>query len=160
MEVVYWIIISIMFIIGFIGLVYPIIPSVIFIVGGIILYGFFFSFEPFGVFFWIVQSFFILTLFFADYIANMIGVKRYGGTKAGVWGSTIGLLVGPFIIPGFGIIVGPFAGAVLAELMIHKKNIIDSLKIGFGSVLGFITGAFAKFIIQAFMIGYFLLIVL
>lgn len=42
MEIVYWSIISVLFIIGFIGLIYPIIPSVLFLLAGYLLYGFFF----------------------------------------------------------------------------------------------------------------------
>ncbi len=160
MEILYWSIIGILFIIGFLGLIYPVIPSVLFIMGGILLYGFLFSFEPFGFFFWSVQVLFTVALFSADYVTNIIGIKRYGGTKAGMWGSTIGLLAGPFIIPVFGIIIGPFAGAVLAELIVHRTDFITSLKIGFGSVLGFIASVFAKGIIQAFMVIYFLITVL
>lgn len=159
MEIVYWSIISILFIIGFVGLVYPIIPSVLFLLAGYILYGVFFSFEPFGWFFWLIQSFFIILLFVADYIANMIGVQKYGGSKAGVWGSTIGLLVGPFIIPFLGILIGPFIGAVAAELLVNKRDFKNSLKIGVGSVVGFISSVITKAIIQTLMIVYFLLVV-
>ncbi|MDQ0975833.1 hypothetical protein F4694_001798 [Bacillus niacini] len=159
MEIVYWSIIIVLFIIGFVGLVYPIIPSVLFLLAGYILYGVFFSFEPFGWFFWVIQSFFIILLFVADYIANMIGVQKYGGSKAGVWGSTIGLLVGPFIIPFLGILVGPFIGAVGAELLVNKRDFKNSLKIGFGSVVGFISSVITKAIIQTLMIVYFLLVV-
>jgi len=159
MEIAYWSIISILFIIGFVGLVYPIIPSVLFLLAGYILYGVFFSFDPFGWFFWLIQSFFIILLFVADYIANMIGVQKYGGSKAGIWGSTIGLLVGPFIIPFLGILIGPFIGAVGAELLVNKRDFKNSLKIGFGSVVGFISSVITKAIIQTLMIVYFLLVV-
>ncbi|MCM3692410.1 DUF456 domain-containing protein [Neobacillus niacini] len=160
MEIVYWSIIVILFIIGFAGLIYPIIPSVLFLLAGYLLYGVFFSFEPFGWFFWLIQSFFIILLFIADYIANMIGIQKYGGSKAGVWGSTIGLIVGPFVIPFLGILIGPFIGAVAAELLVNKTNFKDSLKIGFGSVVGFISSVITKTIIQILMLVYFFLVVL
>ncbi|WP_342432327.1 DUF456 domain-containing protein [Neobacillus sp. FSL H8-0543] len=159
MEIVYWGIISILFVVAFIGLIYPIIPSVLFILAGFLLYGAFFSFAPFGWFFWLIQGLFIVLLFVADYIANMIGVQKYGGSKAGIWGSTIGLLVGPFVIPVLGILIGPFIGAFIAELAVNKRNIQDSLKIGFGSVVGFISSVLTKTIIQLIMIAYFLLVV-
>ncbi len=87
MEWMYWLIIWLVFIIGFVGLIYPIIPSVLFIVGGMLLYGVFFSFEPFSWFFWIIQGMFVLLLFGADYLVNLFGVKKFGGSKAGVWGT-------------------------------------------------------------------------
>jgi uncharacterized protein len=160
MDLLYWVLIVAMFIISFIGLIYPIIPSVVFILGGFILYGLFFSFEEFSWVFWTVQILFVVLLFSADYLANMLGVKKYGGSKAGVWGSTIGLLVGPFVIPVFGILIGPFLGAVIAELLIHRKGFTETLKIGVGSVIGFISSVITKSIVQAVMIVYFLIIVL
>ncbi|MDQ1145028.1 uncharacterized protein YqgC (DUF456 family) [Bacillus sp. SORGH_AS 510] len=160
MEILYWIIITVLFIVAFVGLVYPIIPSVIFLLAGFLLYGVFFSFEPFHWLFWVIQGLFIALLFVADYIANMIGIKKYGGSKAGVWGSTIGLILGPFVIPVLGIIIGPFIGAIAAELIFNKREFLDSVKIGFGSVIGFISSVVTKTIIQLIMIGYFLLVVL
>ncbi len=89
----------------------------------------------------------------------MVGVKKYGGTKAGIWGSTIGLLVGPFVIPFLGILIGPFIGAFLAEILVHKKDPVTASKIGLGSVVGFISSVITKGIIQLLMIGYFLFVV-
>jgi uncharacterized protein len=160
MSILFWILISAMFIISFIGLIYPIIPSMLFILGGFVLYGLFYSFDSLHLLFWLIQLMFVLLLFSADYLANLIGVKKFGGSKAGIWGSTIGLLIGPFVIPIFGIIIGPFLGAVTAELLVHRKGIIESLKIGIGSVIGFISSVITKAVIQALMIGYFLFIVL
>lgn len=159
MEYVYWAFIIILFIIAFVGLVYPIIPSVLFILGGFLLYGFLFSFESFSWLFWVIQILFVLLLFGADYVANLIGVKKFGGSKAGVWGSTIGILIGPFVIPIFGILVGPFLGAIIAEFAVNKKSWKEAVKIGFGSVIGFISSVITKGIIQAIMIGYFVLVI-
>ncbi|MFC0270014.1 DUF456 domain-containing protein [Metabacillus herbersteinensis] len=160
MDFIYWTLIILMFIIAFIGLVYPIIPSVVFVVLGFLLYGWFYSFDELSVIFWIVQGLFVGILFAADYLTNLIGIKRFGGSKAAIWGSTIGLLVGPFIIPFLGVILGPFIGAVLAELIVSKKDLKTATKIGIGSLIGFISGVFAKTIVQLIMISYFLILVL
>ena len=156
MDYIYWGLIIILFIIAFIGLVYPIIPSVLFIFAGFLLYGFLFSFEPFNWIFWIIQGLLVLLLMGADYISNLIGVKKFGGTKAGIWGSTIGLLVGPFVIPFLGIILGPFIGAFLAEWIVQRTSVKEALKIGLGSVVGFISSIFTKGFIQLIMIIYFI----
>jgi uncharacterized protein YqgC (DUF456 family) len=160
MEMLYWIIIVILFAAAFVGLVYPIIPSVLFLAAGFVLYGLFFSFDAFNVLFWTIQFVLILALFAADYLANLLGVKRFGGTKAGIWGSTIGLIAGPFIIPVAGMILGPFIGAVLAEWMFQRKKLSEAVRIGFGSLLGFFSGAVTKGIIQTAMIIYFFVVVL
>ena len=160
MEVVYWIIISILFVVAFVGLVYPIIPSVLFLLAGFLLYGVFFSFEPFSWLFWLIQGLFVVLLFAADYVANLIGIKKYGGSKAGVWGSTIGIIAGPFVIPIFGILIGPFIGAIIAELIVNKRSLSESVKVGVGSVIGFISSVITKTIIQVIMVGYFLMVIL
>jgi uncharacterized protein YqgC (DUF456 family) len=157
MDILYWSIIIILFIVAFIGLIYPIIPSVLFLLAGFLLYGVFFSFNMLNWVFWVIQGLFVILLFGADYMANIIGVKKYGGSTAGVWGSTIGIIVGPFVIPIFGIIIGPFIGAIAAELIIHKRGFTESIKIGFGSVIGFVSSVISKAIIQSLMIIYFLI---
>ncbi|WP_077618819.1 DUF456 domain-containing protein [Bacillus sinesaloumensis] len=159
MSVLMWIIIIALFVIAFIGLIYPIIPSVLFIAGGFLVYGLFQGFESLSVWFWVIEGLFLLLLLGADYATNLLGVKKYGGSKAAVWGSTIGLLIGPFIIPIFGIILGPFLGAVVAELLVHKKGLKDALRSGLGSLIGFLSGVLAKGVIQAIMIIYFLIVV-
>ncbi|MGD7043982.1 DUF456 domain-containing protein [Jeotgalibacillus proteolyticus] len=160
MEIMYWVLISLVFLIAFIGLIYPIIPSVIFILAGFILYGLFFSFSPFNWLFWTIQLLFVILLFGADYVSNLFGVKRFGGSSAGIWGSTIGLLIGPFVLPLIGIIAGPFIGAVAGELLVNRTSLKQAVKIGFGSLLGFVTSIVTKGAVQLFMIAYFLFTVL
>ncbi len=155
MDYVYWSIIIGLMILSFIGLVYPILPSVVLLVGSFILYGLLFNFEPFSWLFWTVQILFVALLFGADYMANLIGVKKFGGTKAGIWGSTIGLLVGPFIIPVIGILIGPFLGAVIGEWLVHRTNLKTAVKVGIGSVVGFISSVLTKGFIQIVMAIYF-----
>ncbi|WLR43955.1 DUF456 family protein [Bacillus carboniphilus] len=160
MDTIIWIIIIAFFIVSFIGLIYPIIPSVLFLVGGFLVYGFYFSFTELPYSFWIVEGIFVAIIFTADYLANLYGVKRRGGSKAAIWGSTIGLLIGPFILPIIGIILGPFLGAVIAELLIHRKSLNDSIRVGVGSLIGFVSGVLAKTVIQLGMIGYFIFVLL
>lgn len=152
MDIVAWVIIIVLFVIAFIGLVYPIIPSVLFILGGFITYGLFYSFSNLPWWFWVIELLFVALLFAADTIANIVGVKKFGGSKAGMWGSTIGLLIGPFIIPFAGILVGPFIGAIKGELIVERTTIQQAFKVGVGSVIGFLTSVFTKGIIQTVMI--------
>ncbi|WP_044339643.1 DUF456 domain-containing protein [Rossellomorea aquimaris] len=159
MEMIYWSIIIVLMILSFVGLIYPILPSVVFLIGSFILYGVFFSFEPFSWLFWTVQLLFVILLFGADYMANLIGVKKFGGTKAGIWGSTIGLLIGPFVIPVIGILIGPFLGAIIGEWVVHRSGLKTAVKVGVGSVVGFISSVVTKGIIQIVMAIYFFVII-
>lgn len=79
-----------------------------------------------------------------DYVIPIWGTKRTGGSKAGVWGSTIGLIVGLFFGP-WGIFLGPFIGAVIGELLVGKTT-RDAFRSGWGSLLGLLTGTVMKLI--------------
>ena len=160
MNLIAWVVIVALFIVAFIGLVYPIIPSVLFIFAGFITYGLFFTFAELPWWFWAIEVLFTLLLFSADTVANLVGVKKFGGSKAAMWGSTIGLLIGPFVIPFLGIILGPFLGAIIAELVVSKQSIQNALKVGVGSVIGFLTSVVTKGTIQIIMIAVFLFAVL
>lgn len=79
-----------------------------------------------------------------DYIVPAWGTKHYGGTKYGVWGSTIGVFVGLFF-GAVGVILGPLVGAVLGE-MISGKEFGEALRAGWGSFIGILAGTVLKLI--------------
>lgn len=151
-----WILIVALFVVGMAGAVYPILPGALAIYAAFFVYGLFFSFGPFGFWFWTIQTLIVAVLFIADYIVNAWGVKKFGGSKASVWGSTIGILVGPFVIPAFGLIIGPFAGAVIGEL-IHGSPTDRALKVGWGALVGLFTSTVVKVFLQAAMIVLFVI---
>ena len=83
-----------------------------------------------------------------DYIVPIAGTKKFGGTKAGVIGTTVGLIVSIIfpIFGFFGIIIWPFIGAFIGELINNAKR-DTALKAAFGSFLGFLTGFLLKIIV-------------
>ncbi len=64
-----------------------------------------------------------LIVFALDYIIPVVGTKKFGGTKAGMLGTTIGLLIAIFfpVLGIFGIVIWPFLGALIGEL-INRAN--------------------------------------
>ncbi len=79
-----------------------------------------------------------------DYVVPAWGTKQFGGTKWGVWGSTIGVFVGLFF-GALGVILGPLVGAVLGELLGGKAT-SDALKAGWGSFIGLLFGTILKLV--------------
>ena len=78
----------------------------------------------------------------ADYVVPAIGAKKFNCSRWGTFGCFVGTIVGLFFVP-IGILVGPFLGAFLGEL-IAMKSIAAALKGGFGAFLGFLSGVFLK----------------
>ncbi|MCR9181738.1 MAG: DUF456 domain-containing protein [Flavobacteriaceae bacterium] len=94
-------------------------------------------------------------LYVLDYIIPAIGTKRFGGSRYGMIGATVGLLVGIIAPIPFGIIIGPFAGAYLGELL-NTKTRHNALKAAFGSFVGFLASTFMKLFASFVYLGLFL----
>lgn len=73
-----WILIVLLFAVGMAGTVYPVLPGAIAILFAFLVYGWFFSFDPFGVWFWIFQILIVVVLFVADYVVSAWGSKSSG----------------------------------------------------------------------------------
>ena len=86
-----------------------------------------------------------ISIFILDYFIPAMGTKRFGGTKYGVYGTTIGLVVGLLSPIPFGIIIGAFFGALIGELIYDSKDTNRAIKASFGALLGFLTSATIKF---------------
>lgn len=87
-----------------------------------------------------------------DYLVPAWGTKHYGGTKWGVWGSTIGVFVGLFF-GAIGVILGPLVGAIIGELLAGKE-LQAALKAGWGSFVGIHFGTILKLIACGLMTVY------
>lgn len=93
-----------------------------------------------------------------DAVVPVWGTKVMGGSKAGVWGSTIGLVAGLFFGP-WGIVLGPFVGAVAGEMLAHWNeegmSLDQALKAGSGAFVGLMTGTVLKLVCVGLMVYYF-----
>lgn len=156
MEIAAWIIVILLFIVGMAGTVYPVLPGVIAIYAAFFVYGWMASFEPFGFWFWTIQTTIFVVIIVADYVLSAASVKKYGGSKASIIGMTIGLITGPFIIPVLGLIIGPLVGAIVGELF-KVPDFKHALKVGWGSLVGLFASVVMKVVLQSLMILIFIL---
>ena len=90
-----------------------------------------------------------LLIWILDYFIPAIGTKRFGGTRYGVYGTTIGLLIGLLSPIPFGMLIGAFLGAFIGEMIYDSKDTNRALKASFGAFLGFLASATIKFSISA-----------
>jgi uncharacterized protein YqgC (DUF456 family) len=138
---------------GILGCVLPLIPGPPLNYLALLLLHFTTRFQ-FSTDFLILWAAITIIIYGLDFIIPVWGTKKFGGSKRGVWGSVIGLVAGMFFFPPFGIIIGPFVGAVIGELTAGKKS-MAALKSGFGSFVGFITGTVLKLAASGVMTWYF-----
>lgn len=140
-------------VIGIIGAIMPGLPGTPLSYLGILALIFLPNF-PINSTYLVVMGVIAVAITILDYVIPIIGTKKFGGTKAGVRGSTIGLIVSIFVLPIlgitigpfgiFGIILGPFLGAYFGEMIAHNDK--NALRSAFGSFIGFIAGTFIKII--------------
>jgi uncharacterized protein YqgC (DUF456 family) len=180
-QIILWIVVIALFLIGLTGTILPTLPGNILIFGGALVYGIFTEFEE--VTLWVLAALLGISIgaqvldyaaeaygakrFGAtkygmwigaqvlDYAAEAYGAKRFGATKYGMWGAIIGGVVGLITLNVGGLVLGIFLGAIIPEIIVAGRSVKGALKIGWGSLLGFLGGTFMKFILGLVSIGIF-----
>lgn len=152
MEIIFFLGAAILLIIGLIGCIVPVIPGLPLCYIGILLFSFSTKVDI-SLTFLILWGIAVIAIQVLDFLLPMWGTKKYGGSKYGMWGSTIGLIIGMFFSPVF-MIIGAFAGAFIGEKLSQKDN-PTALRAAFGSFIGLLLGTVIKLAIAIYMIGYY-----
>ena len=154
MDVFLILLASLFLILGIIGSFLPILPGPITSwFGFLILY--LSDVTDFSISLLITTFIIALIIWVLDFFIPAIGTKKFGGSKYGVIGTTIGLIIGVISPIPFGILIGPFLGALAGEL-INKSKSNQAIKAAFGSFLGFLASSFIKFIVSLVYFGIFI----
>lgn len=136
MTVILWLCIIAAFVLAFIGLIKPIIPSVLVLWVGFLIYQFGFHNGNLSWVFYVSMILFTVFILVADFIMNKYFVNKFGGSKLSELVALVGVIVGCFVFPPFGIIIVPFVAVLVVE-MIQEPNLTKALKASFGSVVAF-----------------------
>ena len=140
MTVAMSILAGLLLLIGFVGCVVPVLP------GPIIGYCGLLALIPTekcpSTLMLVTMGLVVAAVTIADYVVPAIGAKKFNCSRWGTAGCFAGTIVGIFFVP-IGILIGPFLGAFLGEL-IAMKPIGAALKGGLGAFLGFLSGVFLK----------------
>jgi uncharacterized protein YqgC (DUF456 family) len=151
-DIILAIIGALLTILGIIGCLVPVLPGPpLNFIGLLLLH--FTRFGQFSQWTLIILASVAIIVTVLDYIVPVWGTRRFGGSKYGIRGATVGLIIGLFLGPA-GIIIGPFVGAFIGE-MIFKDDFNYAIKAGFGSLLGFLTGVGLKLAASFVMTFYF-----
>jgi uncharacterized protein YqgC (DUF456 family) len=124
---------------GLIACIVPIIPGPPLAYASLFVLSLARDWAPFSPTFLIVMGIFTVLVLVLDYVVPAAGAKKYGASKFGVWGSILGMLIGLFVFPPFGLFIGGFAGALIGELFAGKGG-DDAFRAGLGVFIGSLVG--------------------
>lgn len=152
-TILWWILAALIVISGLIGVVVPALPGIPVMFAGLVLAAWSTGFEPVG---WgtiaVLGALTALSVLI-DFLAAAFGAKRQGASPRAFWGATLGAVVGLFF-GLIGIVLGPFIGAVAAELS-SGRGAQQAGRSGYGVWIGLVLGTAAKLAIAFLMLGIF-----
>jgi uncharacterized protein len=128
----------------------PVVPATLIIWGAALLHALLTGFQPLSWGYLIALGALAVGAMIVDNIAGAWGARKFGGSKAAGWGALIGGLVGLFLGP-IGFLIGPFLGAVVAEMTVSNKPPLEAVKSGVGTLVGMLGGIGAKLVIHLAM---------
>ncbi|MEM1411379.1 MAG: DUF456 domain-containing protein [Pseudomonadota bacterium] len=155
LTIIWWILAILLVIGGLAGTILPAMPGVPMVFAGLLLAAWVTDFSPAGAGTIAVLGAMTAIAWLIDFLAAAMGAQRLGASPRAFWGAMIGAIVGMFFgLPG--IILGPFVGAVVAELS-GGRSVSDAGKAGLGAWIGTVVGAAAKLAIAFTMVGFFII---
>jgi uncharacterized protein YqgC (DUF456 family) len=157
MDILFLVLSIVLILLGIIGSFLPVLPGPLTSWSGLLLLHYHSKVEQNPSFLWITFGI-ALAVLLLDYIIPALGAKKFGGTKSGVYGASIGLLIGLLFLGPFGVLTGPFFGAYVGELL-QDNNQKKALKAALGSLIGFLGGVFIKFLVTVIYIYFFCAII-
>jgi hypothetical protein len=139
---------------GLIGSILPMLPGPPLSYMALIVLSFAKDWEPFSATFLITMGALTVLVLVLDYVVPAVTAKKFGASKLGVWGAAIGLLIGFFVFPPFGLFIGGFAGAVVGELIMGREG-GRALHAGWGVFVGNVVNAGLKICLSAIMLFFY-----
>ena len=136
-------------VVGCVGCIVPVLPGVALAYAGYVCL-YFCSYADISVAWLVVFGVLTLIVSVLDYVLPSYMTKKFGGSKAGERGAMAGVL-GGFLFGPIGIIVGPFIGAVVAELIHDSSDRNRALRSGLGSFLSFFVGTGIKLAVSMWL---------
>lgn len=139
-----WIVVGLLFIAaGIIFCVLPVLPGPPMSYAGLLVLAWARDWDPFSGKFLLIMAGLMIFVTAVDGIIPLFGAKRYGASKEGLWGSAIGMIVGIFFVPPWGVFIGAFVGALIGEYVSGKRG-GAAVRVGWGVFMGVLAGVGLK----------------
>lgn len=155
-ETALWILILLLFVLSIVGLILPILPGMLFLWGGFLLYQFTLGDPGLPASFWILTTVFTLLMFGADFYMNVFFVNRFGGSVWSQWASLLGLILGFFIYPPFGILLLPLLFIFMIESYL-QGSYRKGIRVSLATLASIISSSVVKGVLQILLIVIFFL---
>jgi hypothetical protein len=145
---------AVLMLVGLAGVVLPFLPGIPLAWLGLFIYAIGTGFERVSIPVVVVFSVLTVLTLALDFIAPMLGAKRYRASRLGVLGAFLGFVIGVITSGPLGIILGPFLGALAGELLASRKP-SHAFRSALGAFLGFMAGSLVKIVVILVMMGFF-----
>lgn len=100
--------------------------------------------SPFSMKFMLIMAGFVIAVTILDYFIPALGARKWGGSRFGIIGVLVGVVLGFFIFPPFGLIIFPLLGAFVGEVL-HGSDSSHAFKAALGTFVGLLLGTLLKF---------------
>jgi uncharacterized protein len=153
LTIIFAVISIILVLIGLTGTILPFIPGVPIAWLGLFVFAIGTGFKRISLGTAMVFFVIMLLTFAIDFFAPMLGARKNKASKWGIIGASIGTVLGVITLGLWGIVLGPFLGAMLGELISGKEH-GQALKAAFGTLIGVILGNLLKVTVVLIMLGF------
>ncbi len=141
-----WIVVLVGLVVAGAGVILPVLPGVPIALLAVVLAGWMTGFERLDatLIIWVAVLTALAQGF--DVVGNLIGARRFGAGRAGLWGGAIGSFAGLIVFPPWGFLLGALAGAAVAELLTGRP-LAEAWRAGVGALLGALAGTGGKLVV-------------
>ncbi len=146
---------ALLIIAGIAGCIFSVIPGLILSYISLILLSFVHHLESYSPRFLILMGIVVSVITALDFLVPKWRKKKYGASRPGMLISVIGMLIGLWLFPPWGIIIGAFIGGLIGEILVRKQE-KSAFKAGAGVFIGTIFGIMLKICITGLIAHYFL----
>jgi uncharacterized protein YqgC (DUF456 family) len=141
--------------------VVPLLPGTLLVPAGAIACGFVVGWSELPWWSWVLQALLVTGALLIDNVAQALGVRRIGGSRAAMVGGAIGVFAGPLVlalvIGPFALLFGPAIGAVVGtiageEYPQHRSTDTGTdrsnhVRLGTGALVAFVVGTSVKLVL-------------